>query len=122
MGCDAYSLLAYGCELSEDDITALKERLACKDIYHMFEKHLEAFNTANDCKLEHRYSGYDCLIYVDKPSHFSGSSISNIDTIGSGPTLTMTIDDKHLAAIEAFKREWPETAKEWGWKVMTTYD
>ena len=123
MGRDAYALIAYGCELTETDLKELCQRLGYDDSDDMLYEKLKEFNAANDCRIEYMRTEFDCLLYVDKPSHYCGSRVSYIKTIGSAsnPTLHMTIDDNTLAAIDKLKQMWPEVNTDWAWKVMTTY-
>lgn len=121
MGVDAHSILAYGCHLTEEDVFSLRKRVGCKDVYTFVTEFLISFNQNNDSVIELEYTEYDSFLYVETPSHTCGGCALSVESVGSGPTFSMTVDDRNLAAIEVLKRELPEANKEWGWKLLAYY-
>jgi len=122
MGVDAYSVLAYGCGLTEDDVISLRNRIGCNDVYTFLQEFFDAFNKNNNCQLDFTCSDYEYFLYVETPSHTCGGRASSIVSVCSGPTFSMTVADRDLAAIEVLKSELPEASKDWCWKILTYYN
>lgn len=133
MGQDAYALLVYACQLTKEDMNLIRERLcatgdceAGDDADTILYNLLKKFNKENDCRLDyHNYwQGSVWFISVEKPSLFCGDrNFSVKDGLGGGEaTFTMQVTEQDLAAIEALKKQVPETDKPWTWTMVTSYD